>query len=217
MSKKILTINPWLTMWTRPRETIKAVVHYNPDHHFFLLSGIYGFAMLLQAAQNFSLGQTMLPGLILLIALILAVPIGWLSFSVVGCLILWCGKWIGGKGNFKQIRAALAWANITNIVNILMWLLLLTSFGGSVFFSGFPSTPMVGQDLVIVLIVFIVQLVATIWSIVLLLKALGEVQGFSAWKALLNVILPLIIIFVACWIITWIWNLVTAMSMGLSG
>jgi len=193
-------------MWTRPRETIKAIVQHNPNHHLFILSGIYGFAMFLQMAQNLSLGESMLSGLILLFAIVLAIPLGWIAFSIVSGLILWCGKWIGGKATFQQIRAALAWANITNIVNILMWFVLLFSFGGSIFFSTFPATPMIGQDLVIVLLVFLIQLAATVWSIVILLNALGEVQGFSAWKALLNVILPLIIIFIACWVITWIWN-----------
>jgi len=37
-----------------------------------------------------------------------------------------------------------------------------------------------------------------------LLKTLGEVQGFSAWKALLNVVIPLVIVVAAIWLVGWI-------------
>ena len=49
--------------------------------------------------------------------------------------------------------------------------------------------------------VFFVQSIASIWGFVIVLQALGEVQGFSAWKALLNVIIPFGLLLLITWAI----------------
>jgi hypothetical protein len=43
---------------------------------------------------------------------------------------------------------------------------------------------------------------------VIILKALGQVQGFSAWKALLNVIIPFLVIFVGVSILAWLFTMI---------
>lgn len=199
-----LETNPWLKMWVKPRETIRGIVKYDPKHRLYLLSGIYGFVTLINIAQNFSLGAYLPWGTILLGALVFSVFIGLLGFGIAGKILQWTGRWIGGKGSFSQIRAALAWSNVTNLVNIPMWLLLIWAFRGSVFIESFPETNFMGMALTIALTAFLVQTIAAIWGFVLLLKSLGEVQGFSAWKGLLNVVIAFILVTAVVWIFVWL-------------
>ncbi len=197
-------MNPWLTIWTRPRETIRAIVRMNPSYRFHLLSGIYGFPLMLQIAQNLSLGDRLPFMAIFLGALILSVFIGMLGIMVMSGLLYWTGQWIGGKANFKGVRAAVTWSNVPNLVNSVVWLLMMATFGGQLFVRGFAERPFVGTELTVVFFGFLIQVVVAVWGFIIALKALGEVQGFSAWKALLNVLIPFFMVVIGIWIVMWL-------------
>jgi len=196
-----LGINPWLKMWVDPRRSIQAIVDYNPKFKFPLLSFIYGFPMMLHFMQTISAAESLSLPVIVVLSLALAPFIGMLGISIISGLLLWTGKWLGGKGSYLSIRAAVSWSNVPNIVNILMWLLLVVTFGSELFLSAFAGAPFVGRELGIVGFAFFIQGVVSIWSFVILLQGLGQVQGFSAWKGLLNVILPFLLITVFMWLV----------------
>lgn len=196
-----LKVNPWSGMWTKPRDTIRKIVSYNPDYCFPILCWIYGLPLLLQFAQNFSLGESLPVYAIILIALVVSPIIGMILMSIIAGLLLWTGRWIHGEGNYKEIRSAVAWANVPHIVTILTWIILMCLFGNETFFNSFPRGPLTYGEYGAVMGLFIIQLVVSVWSLVIFLKGLGEVQGFSAWKALLNLIIPSVIVLAAIWII----------------
>src|SRR5579885_399667 len=129
--------NPWLSIWTRPRRTLAEIVNTNPSFRFFFFCFIYGFVALLQGAQQSSLGLQYSAGLILLIAAIVGFFIGYISLSVSSLLLLWTGKWIKGKGNYKQVRAAVAWSNAPVAVELVIWLALTAVFGSLLFTEDF--------------------------------------------------------------------------------
>lgn len=196
-----MTRSAWLTIWTEPRATIRTIIETNCSAGFYPLSWLYGFAMLFSIAQNLSLGNKVALYVILIGSAVLAIFLGMLAISVVSYFLLWTGRLLGGKGTFQTIRSAVAWANVPNTVNILMWLILVGHFGSLVFDSTFGQRPFLGTDLYVVMPVFLVQLIVSIWSFVILLKTLGEVQGFSAWRALINVLIPVVIIFIIVWLL----------------
>lgn len=196
-----LDINPWTEIWVRPRATIQKIVSFNPKYCFIFLAAVYGFNMLLQVMQSLSLGiEFSLTG-ILVGALILAPFLGMLILSVTAVLIQWTGKWIGGKGNYLAIRASLAWANVPNLVNILLWLILIAYFRKAVFLNTFAQTPFSGGMLYLVTFIFLAQTALSIWAFIILIKSLAQVQGFSAWKGLFNVLIPFFMLGIAAWLI----------------
>jgi hypothetical protein len=206
-----LSVNPWLQMWTKPRETIRAIVQYNPKYLFGLLAGIYGFPLLLQFAQNLSLGETTSFTAIFLVSLVFSVFVGMLGITIISGLVYWTGQWIGGKSSYQNIRAAIAWANVPNIVNIAVWMVLSIVFGGQLFTRAFAEATFVGYQLTLVFLAFLVQAVIAVWGFVIALKALGEVQGFSAWKALLNVLIPFFMLVIGFWFVMWICYMIFGM------
>jgi hypothetical protein len=196
-----LGINPWLTIWTRPRDTVKAIVASNPKYGFLILSAIYGFPCLLNVAQGMSLIEAWAIVPILLAALVFAVFVGMISITVTSLLISWTGKWLNGSASYLSVRAAVAWSNVPNAINVILWLAMIAYFGGSIFSSGFTRMPFTGTDQGIVMSVFLIQSVLAIWSLVILINGVAQVQGFSGWKALLNVALAFLIIFFIVWIL----------------
>jgi hypothetical protein len=195
--------NPWLSMWLEPRATIRSIVNTNPSFRFVALSAIYGLPMALNLAQSFSMTNALPLWAILIAALVVCTFLGMIGISICSWLLLWTGRWIGGDAKFESIRAAVAWSNVPNIVTIAMWAVLVGFFGTQVFAKGFSETTFVGYQAGVVFLVFLIQSIVSIWGFVLLLHALGEVQGFSAWKALLNVIIPIVLIIAVLWVIGW--------------
>lgn len=202
MSENRLEINPWSRIWTNPRETIRKIVEFNPKYRFAVLSFLHGLPMLFYMAQDLSLGDTFSVAGIVLVCLILSTFLGMLSITIGAALFYWTGKWIGGQGSYYPVRAAVSWSNVPNIVIIFTWLALLFFFRHQVFLAAFQKGQFVGAAFTIYAIILLTQAVMSIWSFVILVKGLAEVQGFSAWKGLLNVLIPFFMIVILSWIIS---------------
>ncbi|NGX45826.1 MAG: hypothetical protein K940chlam2_01006 [Chlamydiae bacterium] len=199
MAKKSLTINPWLSIWVKPRETIRKILRFNPRHRFVILSGLYGFPMLLHIAQNLSLGENFSALGIIVVSLILSIFVGMLGIVVATALLTWTGRWIGGGGSFINVRAAVTWSNVPNIFSVIVWLALIWLWGGNVFMEEFAEAPSPGINQAILGGAMVVQAVIAVWSFIMLIKGLGEAHGFSSWKGILNVLIPFFLVAILIW------------------
>lgn len=197
MPAKSSVENPWLSIWVKPRATIAAIVSKNPKFRLLTLSWLHGMPVILHFWQNMTIGtKADLFGTVL-IGVLLSFLVGFLGITIGSALIFWVGKWIGGQAPFTNVRAAVAWSNVPNLVTIATWILLFAVFKRQAFnleplLSG--TSPASASQSLLLAGVQLLQLVASIWSIVILVKAVAQVQGFSAWKGLLNVLLPLLLL-----------------------
>ena len=205
-----LSINPWIGMWVRPRETIRAILSYNKSYLLMLLYWIYGFPLILQVAQNLSLGDRFSLGVIIGTAAAGAIILGLIGINLGSLLFYWTGRWIGRKGSFQDIRAAVAWSSVPNIVATLIWLVQVALFGSKLFSLTFFEMPLAGMQLSVTYFCSVLSIAIMVWGVVILLKAIGEAQQFSAWKALLNVFLPFIVIFIGLRLLIWLFMLMSS-------
>ena len=187
-----LGINPWLSILTKPRETIKAIIEFNSNYRLLILSMIYGFSAILGATQNLKLGNKFDFIAIIISVVILAPLWGYLSFSISSFFIYFTGKLIRGKGKYKDIRAVAAWSSVPFIVSSLLWIVLLFIFGAGVF-NNFANKELLSTGFIFILFaIMFVQLIASIWSLIIYINALAEAQNFSILRAILNIILSAI-------------------------
>lgn len=199
---KQLGINPWLSIWVKPRKTIQSLIQYHTNYRFILLCAIYGFQHALQSAQYLSLGRNVSLIWILLISLIISVPIGYVFFNFSSAFLFWIGKLIKGKGTFKQVRAATYWSSVPNIATLAIWALLIITHGSRLFIAGYEGD-LSNSTIEINIGASVLQIILGIWMIVIFLHALGEVQGFSAWMALLNAFLSGLTMFFVMALLVW--------------
>jgi hypothetical protein len=178
-------------MWTQPKKTIRRVIDSNPDSKLWLLSIIYGLPMMFYYAQQASLGQNNNIPLILVVCAMGAIIFGYIGINIGAFFLHFTGKWIGSKSTFKEVRAAVAYSNVTNLVSIIIWFLLMAMVGNQVFMIDFPYAASVGAMGGLMSLIFIVQFVVAIWSLVIFVGALAEAQKFSNFKAVINVLLPI--------------------------
>jgi hypothetical protein len=190
----IKAFKPWLTMWIKPKETIKNIIAENPNKHLLLLSTLYGFVSLLGTAQTLSLGEKLSLPIILIACLIIAPIWGFLVFSFASGVLFLTGKWIKGIAHFKEIRTATAWSSVPMVVNLFLWIILLIIFQNDLL-KNFPKGyAFSNSQLNILFIVFLIQLILSVWSLIIYVNVISQVQNFSIGKSILNLVVSFIII-----------------------
>lgn len=185
MGSKEKTLNPWVSIWTKPRATIQQIVDTNPEYLVSRLAAIDGFSLALGKADSMkSVGPEWEWPAVFLFAAIVGPIVGIIRLYIGSDLLRWTGTWIGGSASSQNIRAALAWSNVPTIWSLILWIpLFALSVTETPTIDATPSLEFFSLGLVAIV------LSIGIWSYVVLLKCLGQVQSFSAWKALVNVIL----------------------------
>lgn len=198
-------LNPWFAMWTKPRAAIQQVVDNNPGYLVKTLACISGFSSLINLAVNQHLGDKYPLYVIFLMAIILGSLLGFLILYVGGSIIRLTGMWMGGLASLKNIQAALAWSNIPIIWALALRVPELMLFRMELFTS---ETPVLNSNpyLAILMLGFgLAELVIGLFGFIVLFKCLSQVQGYSIWKAILNIIISLfVVIFPIAAIFTWI-------------
>ncbi len=180
--------SPWLSIWTEPRATIAGIVAENPNRSLWLLASIYGFCSLMNVYQSMALGTAMGSVGILILAVIFAPFWGYINFTIWSFLVTFVGKLFRGQGRFVEIRAAYSWSCVPLIINVPLWLLMVAIFGHQLFLN-FPDAHLLNtSQMTFLFTILVTKVVLAIWSLVIYLNALAEVQKFSVLRAILNVI-----------------------------
>jgi hypothetical protein len=206
--KKIIDFNPFKTILTKPKETILKVVKIDPNYKLWILCFIYGFVSILGFAQSISLGHKLNFFLIILSCLIFAIVWGYIAFSVSSFFVYITGKWLKGVANYKSIRAAFAYSNVPMIINVLIWIVLIFIFQDKVF-KDFPTSYILTKfEMIVLFTSLFIQLIISIYVIVLYINTIAAVQNFSILRSIFNIILSLALAFVVTLIISFIFYLI---------
>jgi len=195
------TDQPWLTIWTRPRQTISRIAAETPTRMVLPLAALAGIADALAQNRNNSGDLTgALSGIEIMIGALVAGPIVGIIVLYGFAALTWLtGRWIGGEGSPVTIRAAFAWASIPKITAMLVMLGPIVLYGPKILTRdiGLDDAGVQSWSDLVILGIFLVIIVALrIWSFVVYLHCLGQVQGFSAWKALGNSLLAMLVLVV---------------------
>ena len=190
--------SPFLTIWTRPRATMRAIVDTNPTFRVLPIAIAGGVLEAISLNRSPALVSSFPVPVILLIAVLLGPPLG--------LVLLYAGAWIvemscrllGGQADSREVRSALAWSSVPLLATIPLWIIRVALLGKELFTFEKPSLFANPKLAYILIATFIPELVLSVWWLVATVKALGEVQRFSAWKALSSMLLlvvpPLILI-----------------------
>ena len=193
--------NPWLTIWAHPRETIAGIISKNPNKDLWWLSAIYGFSSLLNIFQTFLVGKHLELFVIFLIVLVLCPLWGYLNLSIWSWVVAFTGKWLKGAGNFQVVRSAYAWSCVPLLINVPIWILLTFLFGSQLF-SNFSEHPLLTNGQVTLLFcLLLLRVTGVIWSIVIYVNALAEVQKFSILRAIGNILLTGLFFAIAAYLV----------------
>lgn len=182
-------LNPWKSIWSKPKETIRQIIDVNPNHRMGLLMLLYGLLGLISLSQQYSLGIYYNLWIILAAALILAPLWGYIAISLSSFVIFFSGKLLNGQGNYKEVRAVFTWAVVPLVVNLVTWIFLIGLFGLGVFVEFPAGMTFSAFNIYLVLILFTAQVVFSVWSFVIVINGISEVQKFSILRSIGNLLL----------------------------
>jgi hypothetical protein len=186
------TLNPWFSMWTRPRATIRQIVAADPRRFVILLAILIGITQVLDRASSRALGDRLSLTAILATAVVVGPISGIIVVYLYGWLVHLTGRALAGTGSRPDIRAAIAWGNVPALWAALSWIPAIAILQIEMFTTETPRIESSSFHLLVLIGVVVAQVVGAIWTLFAMCKALGQVQGFSAWKALGNVVLALL-------------------------
>ena len=180
-------LNPWVSMWIKPRATIQQIIDTNPNHLVLILAALFGVSDYLFYGQFDSITK-MLKGSEWQIDFVFFLIIGSIKgiayLYIVGGLIYWLEKTFKNKvkATSNDIRAAIAWSHVPMIWGLIFWLPLFGIFMGIIADS---------KDFLIMffLVNISVQIFLKIYTFVVFLKCLGQVLGISMWGVCLDLFL----------------------------
>ncbi len=156
-----------------------------------ILAGIS--SALSRAASNGS-GDTMSLWEVIAISIFFGGLLGWISYYIYAALLSWTGNWLKGQGDTKSLVRMLAHAAIPTIAGLVLIFAQIGVFGNSVFESYHFIDP---TDLPLVAFYYLIaslEVVLGVWTMVLVIISISEVQKFSLGKAILNALLPIFVI-----------------------
>lgn len=191
-------LNPFTDIWLRTRETVRFVIEQKSFKFIILLIVLTGFASGLIGMMN-ERSSDMAPWAAILQALVTG-PIGSAFGYFLGAAILvLVGRLFKGTATYQEMFKALVTAQIPQI-----WLLPLLI----IWVLASPETFLADRTNVegdpIVVIMSIVMAVVSIWTFIIVCKAVGEAHRVSSWKGFFIVVLPGIIITIIVLVIVFV-------------
>lgn len=202
--------NLFLSIWVRPRGTIRQIVDSDPEKYVIILAVISGIFQALDRASERALGDSMSLIGILLLSLCLGALGGVFSLYVGGALFRWSGSLFGGVADSIHVRAALAWSSVPDIVLLIVYIPVIIIFGRNWFTSS--SEWMDAEEslfLAVVCLLATAGLILVVWKAFILIKCLAEVHSFSAWRSIASIIVGFLVIIVPLFVLIFGWGMLS--------
>jgi len=187
-------LNPWFSMWSRPRATIQQIVDSDPSRFIVPMCMLIGVTQVLDRASSQSMGDRASLGTILAIAFVVGPFMSLIASYVYAWLVSWSGRLIGGRAPLPNIRAAIVWGNVPALWTALSWIPALIVLRIEMFTTETPLVESSSVHMLVLIGVAFAQVFGAIWSLVVLCKALGQVQRFSGLKAFGNILLAALVL-----------------------
>ena len=194
-------LNPWLSVWVRPRATYRHVWDRWSHTSIVLLSMAGGVFGALDNASSNSRGDSVSMPILLVGCLIGGLISGFIFLYLSSWLGAIIGRWLGGTGDSQRLRYSYGLGSVMAVTIGLLWVPYLALFGREMFTEAMPRTESSPALAYTFLALVIVEVILSLWMLVCTLKLIGEAHEFSAWRALgsallagLLLVIPLLLV-----------------------
>ena len=182
------------TIWTKPTETLDYILRNCPKKHLNALLFVGGVANAINRSSGKADKTALSANAKLIIAIVAGGFVGMLMYNIGAYLLSWTGRWLKGTADKDQFLTITAWSLVPSIGTLFLFVL-------QTIFVGNPMNPVVVSELgsmaeTIYFLILFLDFVLIVWSVVILVKGIMIIQGFSAGKAFFNAMLPVLLFLV---------------------
>jgi hypothetical protein len=182
-------------IWTSPRLVFRYLHQYRYDKFLHILLILAGILKAFDRAATKGTGDVFSLTSVILLCVFVGGAFGWISYYIYTALISLTGKWLGGKGNTNSLLRVMAHAMIPYVAGGLFLIPQMAIFGIAMFQSDVDLTEGGMIEVVIFYLSVVIKLVCSGWTVVILCIGVSEIQKMPVGKAVLNILLPAILIF----------------------
>ena len=181
-------------IWKKPRLAFRFIIDNNYSKHVVLLLILSGISSAFERASMRDMGDTFSLPAIIGISIAAGGLFGWISTYFYSGLISWTGKWLKGTADTSTILHVLAYAMIPTIISLIFLIPQFATYGVEVYKK---DGDIISGGLIINIIFWssmAAELVLGCWTIYLCVIGISELQQFTIGKAVLNLLLPVLLI-----------------------
>lgn len=186
----------FIKIWTSPREVFKYINDNKYDKFVHILLVLAGIAKSFDKASENDMGDNLPLLAVIAFCVFLGGLFGWISYFIYAALLRWTGKWLNGKGDTESLLRMISHAMIPSICVLVLLIPQILLFGNGIFKSELDAY---GGEIFLTIVLYssiILEMILGIWTLVIFVIGLSEIQKLSIGKSILNMILPVLIIIV---------------------
>lgn len=177
-------MNPFIAVWKEPKNTIRYMIDNKKVGYGVLLvilsaisTAVFGFA------DTGLLASFSLP-VILLLSMMVAVIIGFISWGIAAVFYTWIGKLLGGKGTIRNMSFAVAASLIPSVWTMPLGLIAVVLYGKDLFNEPVGNLALTNMSFGFYALYNLLLLATSIYGLVILSKGIGIVHNFSTLRGL---------------------------------
>jgi hypothetical protein len=190
--------HPWFKIWINPRGTIREIIDYNPNYLVIPIALLSGLAQALDRSIGSSLGDDFDLRILIPVIIIIGPILGIIGLYVGGAILSWFGQRLGGQGSQEEVRTALAWSSMPQLLILILDIGLIALLGTEAFTSStHKMDARIEQSLIAAIFysfifigILFITVVLAVWSIFLYIKCLAEAHQFSSWRSIATILIP---------------------------
>jgi len=169
---------PWFGLWVRPRKAFQAILDTHPLRTIIWLAIIGGVTSALAMFSTTWSEQRNLVGVVSL--LVVGAIWGLIHLFLGGWFYQFSGRWIGGKGSYRDVKCAVGWSYYPYILANFLFLITLFMI----------PEQWVWVQTILLAIVSIVY----VWGIIMFIKMIAQAHKYSSWHAVGGIIIAMILL-----------------------
>jgi hypothetical protein len=175
-------IHPLKDVWLRPRRVFREMAAWPVGIIDYLLAAAQGIGSLLAIYRTEGAGAHVSVAEILGNSFAYGAIAGVASVFLMAVIYGRLGARAGGKATFPQVIHVLAYGGIPMVASLAIWVLTALAAGESTFLET-PRADIGGFGVLLLNLQFASYVFLAIWSVVLIVMGVSEIQGFTMRKA----------------------------------
>ena len=182
-------------IWVEPRIVFRYVNENNYNKHVIPLLILAGLNKAMDTASRKNMGDhNSLPYILGYCAF--GALLWWTFYYIYAALLRWTGQWLNGKGTTKSLVRMFAYSSIPSVIGLIIFLPSLFVFGVEMFTA---ENDLSDANMFLTIFYYaslIVPSLFSIWSVVVAVIGISEIQKISIGKSILNLVLPALAILI---------------------
>jgi len=177
--------NPWRTIWTSPRSTVRMVIADDPTQWLWVLLVIGGMSRIMARMSELPIEGVIATNALLSLVFVGGPLAGLLLVFAYGRILHAILRRFGGVATWVAARTAIVWSLAPGLPSIALWAIMIAGYGPNVLSpAALQKTAGTGRHFILAVDYF-VQFGLTMWSLVLEIITLADVHRLNPWRVLL--------------------------------